>query len=216
MTITIALVDDHQVVRRGLWAVLAAEKDFHIVGEASDGLQAVELVERLKPDVLILDLILPGLNGLDVARQVRQRAPQTRIIILSMHADEAYVLEALKNGAMGYVLKESNMDELLVAVRQVVEGKRYLSPPISERAIEAYVQSARQSSADPYDQLTDREREVLQLLAEGFNHVEIGARLSISPRTVETHHTNLMRKLGLHARVDLIRYALNRGLLPGK
>ncbi len=211
---TIVLVDDHQVVRQGLRALLVAEPGFEVGGEAGDGLEAVQLVERLKPDVLVLDLMIPGLNGLEVARQVSQRSPRTHVIILSMYANEAYVLEALRHGVSGYVLKDSSAAELVQAVHQVLAGRRYLSAPISERVINTYVQKARETvSEDPYELLTPREREVLQLAAEGHTHAEIAGRLSISPRTAETHRANVMRKLGLRSQTDLVRYALRRGII---
>jgi DNA-binding NarL/FixJ family response regulator len=211
---TIMLADDHPVVRQGLRALLGAEPDFRLIGEAGDGLEAVQLVERLQPHVLVLDLMMPGLNGLEVTRQVSQRSPQTRIIILSMHANEAYVLEALRNGAAGYVLKDSSVTDLVQAVREVAAGRRYLSPPLSERVIDAYVQKAKEATLDVYETLTAREREVLHLAAEGLTNPEIAARLFISPRTAEIHRANLMRKLSLHTQTDLIRYALRRGILP--
>jgi two-component system, NarL family, response regulator NreC len=210
----IVLADDHQVVRQGLRAILEAERDLRVVGEAANGLEAVDLTERLKPDVLIVDVMMPSLNGLEVARQVGQRAPQTRVVVLSMYANEAYVLEALKNGAVAYVLKDSCADDLVQAVRQATTGRYYLSSPLSERAIDAYVRNAKDSALDPYDTLTGREREVLQLVAEGQTSAQIATRLFISPRTVETHRANLMRKLGLSTQVDLVRYALKRGILP--
>ena len=211
---TIVLADDHQVVRQGLQALLNAEPGYTIVGEAADGLKAVDLVERLAPDVLIVDLMMPGLNGLEVTRQVSQRAVRMRVVILSMHANEAYVLEALRNGAAAYVLKDSSAAELVHAVQEVTAGRRYLSPPLSERAIEAYLHKAADAAEDPFEALTSREREVLQLAAEGCSNTEIGERLSISPRTAETHRANLLRKLGLHTQTDLIRYALRRGIIP--
>jgi two-component system response regulator NreC len=211
---SIVLADDHQVVRQGLRALLEAEPDFSLVGEAGDGLETAQLIERLEPDVLIIDLMMPNLNGLEVTRQVSQRWPRTRVVILSMHANEAYVLEALRNGAAGYVLKDSSAADLVKAVREVVAGRRYLSPPLSERAIEAYLHKAQSAELDPYETLTTREREVLHLAAEGHSNAEIAARLSISPRTAETHRANMMRKLNLHTQTDLIRYALRRGILP--
>jgi two-component system response regulator NreC len=212
--ITVVLADDHQVVRQGLRALLEAESDFEVIGEAGDGLEAVQLAERLRPGVLVLDLMMPGLSGLQVTRQVSRRSPHTRIVILSIHANEAYVLEALQNGASAYVLKKSSVDELVRAIREVTAGRRYLSPPLSEHALEAYVQRSRDSTMDPYAMLTDREREVLHLVAEGHTNAEIAARLSLSPRTVEMHRANLMRKLDLHSQADLIRYALQRGIVP--
>jgi DNA-binding NarL/FixJ family response regulator len=211
---TIVLADDHQIVRQGLRALLEAEPDLSIVGETGDGLEAVDLVERLQPDVLVVDLMMPGLNGLEVTRQVRKRSRQTYVVILSMHDNEAYVLEGLRNGAAGYVLKESNTTDLVQAIREVTAGRRFLSTPLSERAIEIYMQKAESTTLDLYETLTTREREILHLAAEGYSYKEIGARLTISPRTAETHRTNLMRKLGLSTQTDLIRYALQRGILP--
>jgi two-component system, NarL family, response regulator NreC len=213
MAITILLADDHPVVRLGVRTLLQAEPDFQLVGEADDGLAVVPLVERQQPDVLVLDLMLPNLSGLEITRQVTQRWPQTRIIILSMHANEAYVLEALRQGAVGYVLKGSNARDLVSAVRQVAAGGRYLSPPLSERTLEAYAHKAESPALDPYDTLTTREREVLHLAASGLTSPEIAGRLYISRRTVETHRANLMHKLGLETQTDLVRYALRRGIL---
>ena len=210
----IVLADDHPVVRHGVRSLLQSDPEFTVVGEASDGIETVQLVEKLSPDVLVVDLMIPGLNGLEITRQVRQRSPMTRVIILSMHANEPYVLEALKNGAAGYVLKDSSGTDLIQAVRMVATGQRYLSPPLSERAVEAYMMKSQESSFDAYDGLTDGEREVLQLAAEGLSNPDIAGRLSISPRTVETHRANLMRKLSLKTQTDLIRYALKRGILP--
>jgi two-component system, NarL family, response regulator NreC len=212
--ITIALADDHNVVRQGLRALLEVESDFNVVGEAGDGLEALHLVEQLKPNVLVLDLMMPGLNGLEVTRQVTKHSTHTSIIILSMYASEAYVLEALGNGALAYVLKDSSSADLVMAVREVAAGRRYLSPPLSDRAIEVYQEKAKAVTLDKYETLTTREREVLQLTAEGHTNPEIAARLGISSRTAETHRSNLMHKLGLHTQADLIRYALRRGIIP--
>jgi two-component system, NarL family, response regulator NreC len=211
--ITLLIADDHHVVRHGLRAVFDAEADFLVVGEAEDGSMTLELVSRLKPHVLIVDLMMPGLGGLEVTRQVRQRYPATRVIVLSMHANEAYVLEALGNGAMGYVLKDTRASVLVQAIREVIAGRYYLSPPLSERAIIAYVQTSDASAADPYHTLTAREREVLHLAAEGLSNTELAAKLTIGIRTAETHRANLMSKLGLQSQTDLIRYALRRGII---
>jgi two-component system, NarL family, response regulator NreC len=213
MTVSIVLADDHQIVRKGLRALLEAEADFRIIGEASAGPETAQMVEKLTPDILVLDLMMPGLNGLEVALRVRQQSPNTRVIVLSMHANEAYVLRALKNGASGYVLKNAGMAEIIQAIRQVIAGQRYLSPPLSEHAINAYIEKARVTAMDAYETLTDREREVLQLAAEGLGNNEIAARLSVSPRTVETHRAHLMSKLSLRTQTDLIRYALQHGLI---
>ncbi len=210
----ILLADDHNIVRQGLRALLQSEPHFRLIGEASDGIEAVRLAERLKPDVLITDMMMPGLNGLEVTRQVTKSLPQIRVIILSMYTNDAYVFEALKNGALGYVLKDSQASDLIQAVREVVSGQRYLSPPLSERALELYMRKVESVPEDPYELLTTREREVLQLVAEGRTSGEIANLLFISPRTAEGHRANLMRKLFLQNNADLIRFALKRGILP--
>ena len=211
---TIVLADDHQIVRQGLRALLEAEPDFSVTGEASDGLEVAEVVQRLEPDVLLLDIKMPGLRGLEVIRQVRRRTPNTNVVILSMYASEAYVMEALRNGAVGYVLKGASAADLVQAVKEVAEGRRYLSPPLSERAIEAYVQKAVASAPAALGKLTAREREVLYFVVEGYKNSEIANKLAISPRTVETHRARMMRKLGLHTQADLMRLALQLGLFP--
>jgi DNA-binding NarL/FixJ family response regulator len=210
---TIVLADDHQLVRQGLRALLEAEPDLAVVGEASQGQETMQLVERLQPDLLVLDLMMPGLSGLEVTRQISQRVPDTRIIVLSMRTTEAYVLEALRNGAAGYVAKAASADELVQAVRAVTTGRRYLSAQLSERALENYVRKAQESILDLYETLTDREREVLHLAAEGLGNAEIATRLVISPKTAATHRANLMRKLGLSNQTELVRYAMQRGII---
>jgi len=212
--ITIALADDHHVVRQGFKALLEAEKDFKLVGEAADGLDAVRLVEEKKPNILVLDLMVPRLHGLEVVRQLRKSTPDTRVIILSMHADEPYVMEALRNGACGYVLKDATATDLAQAVRTVAAGRRYLSAALAERAISGYVTHPGESDLDVYDTLTNREREILQLAAEGKTSIEIGKQLFISPRTAETHRANLMRKLSLRSQTDLVRFAIRKGIIP--
>lgn len=211
--VSVVLADDHKVVREGLQVLLGTEPDLRVVGESGDGLEAVRLVKHLEPDVLILDLTMPGLSGLEVARQARQQSPKTRVVILSMHANEAYVLEALQNGAAAYVLKESSATDLVFAVHEVMAGRHYLSPPLSEHVISAYLKKAKDSNLDGHEMLTNREREVLQLAAEGCNNSEIGQRLFISPRTAEIHRSKMMHKLGLRNQGDLIRYALRRGIV---
>ena len=212
--VAIVLADDHPVVRQGLRALLESEPAFRVIGEADDGLEAVRVVERLEPHVLIVDLSMPGLNGLEVTRQVSRRLPKTRVLMLSIHADEAYVLQALRNGAAGYLLKDSSTADLVRAVFEVAAERRYLSPSLYQQAIEAYVQRAQEEVLDTYEMLTTREREVLQLAAEGYSNPEIGARLFISSRTVEIHRATMMKKLGLKSQTDVIRYALKRGILP--
>lgn len=211
--VRILLADDHQVVREGVRALLERQAGFTIVGEAADGLKVAGLVERLRPDVLILDLVMPGLSGLDVTREVARKSLATRIIVLSMHSSDAYVLQALRNGASGFVLKDASSTELIRAVGEVVAGRRYLSPPLSENAIAAYVKRAEGAELDVYDTLTSRERQVFHLTAEGLSNPAIGKRMQISPRTAETHRSRVMHKLGLRSKTELIAYALKRGLI---
>ncbi len=214
MTVTVLLADDHPIVRQGLRHLLEAEPDLKIVGEAEDGLQAVQLTEKLRPNVLIVDIMMPGLNGLEVLRQVKDRSPATCSIVLSMQSADVYVVEALKSGALGYVLKETGPSELVNAVQQVISGKRYLSPRLSERLIDVLLQTTDELTLDPYETLTNRERELLQMAAEGLTTAAIAKRLSISPRTAELHRSRMMDKLGLNNQTELIRYALKRGILP--
>ena len=213
MTVSVLLADDHPIVRQGLRHLLEAESDLKIVGEAEDGLQAVQLSEKFRPNVLILDIMMPGLNGLEVLRQVKDRSPGTCSIVLSMQSADVYVVEALKSGAIGYVLKETGPSELVNAVHQVIDGKRYLSPRLSERLIDVLLQTSDELTLDPYETLTNREREILQMAAEGLTTSAIAKRLSISPRTAELHRSRMMDKLGLHSQTELIIYALKRGIL---
>jgi DNA-binding NarL/FixJ family response regulator len=214
--IRVVLADDHPIVRQGLRSLLENEASCVVVGEAADGLTALELVAQEQPDVVILDLQMPDLGGLEVARRLQGSAPATKVIILSLHGDEPFVQEALRYGVLGYLLKGAATTELTAAVKAAVAGKRFLSAALAERAIDAYASRTRENTGplDRYELLTNREREVLQLAAQGMSHGQIGQRLSISPRTAETHRTNLMRKLGLKDQVELVRFAMQRGLLP--
>jgi len=211
--VTIVLADDHPIVRHGLRMVLEAEGDFTVLGETDDGDKVLETVTRLRPDILILDVMLPGINGLKIVPQVRKIAPKTQTIMLSVYSSEAYIIEALHNGAMGYVLKSASADLLVEAVRTVVSGRRYLSPPFSERAIELYVQRTNTASLDVFDTLTRREVEIFRWMAQGYKNAEISSRLSISPRTVEVHRARIMQKLDISSPRELIRFALQRGIL---
>lgn len=211
---TIMLVDDHPMVRGGLRAALAAEPGWQVVAEADDGADGLALVNRLRPDVLVVDLQMPGMSGLDVLRQARVSAPITRVILFSMHAEDTYVREALAEGAAGYVLKDADAAELVHAIRVALQGGRYLSPALAERTISAYLhQPTPDQHVDWAEMLTARERQVLVLAAQGLSNAEIGDRLAISPRTAETHRTNLLRKLGLKGQADLSHFARERGLL---
>lgn len=211
MSIRILLADDHALVRQGVRSLLEMQPAFVVVGDCSNGLEAVKLIEELKPDVVLLDLMMPGLSGLEVTRRV---SGITHVLILTMHANEGYVIESLRCGAYGYILKEATAVELVHAVETVSTGKRYLGEPFSELSINAYLDRRQDSLLNPYDTLTQREREVLQLIAEGNSSNEVAERLSISPRTVEVHRANLMRKLNLRTQTDLIRFALRSGILP--
>jgi len=213
MAITVLLADDHPVMRRGMRSLLAGEADISIVAEASDGLETLRLAERLQPNVLILDLMMPALSGLEVLRIVRQRSPQSQVLVLSIHSNNAFVAEALKNGATGYVLKGCSEENIIRAVREVAAGRRFLSPPVTEIAINAYIEQFKSGPIDPHETLTAREREVLQLSAEGKSNPEIAARLHISTRTVENHRAQLMKKLGLQNQTELVRHALRHGLI---
>ncbi len=212
--ITVVLADDHQIVRQGIRALLEKQPDFKVIGEAEDGLGAVHLVEELKPRVLILDLMMPGINGIEVTQRVKKISPLTGVVILSMYENIAYVAESLKNGADGYVLKGSSGNDLVQAVTEVIAGHRHLSAPLTEDDVAAYVEMSETSRLDPYDTLTAREREVLHMAAEGLSSAEIADRLSISPRTVEIHRANMMRKLRFHRQTELVHYAIQRGILP--
>jgi len=211
--ISIVIADDHEVVRRGLRALLEGEPDLSVVAEVADGADVLSTLERVKPDVLVLDLVMPVVSGLDVLKALQPRRLGTRVVVLSMHATEAYVAEALRYGALGYVVKDAGGTELLKAVRRAAAGERFLSAPLSESSVRAYADRMQAASTDPYETLSAREREVLHLAAKGHTNQDIARRLTISRRTAETHRANLMRKLGLKGEKDLIRFALRRGIL---
>ena len=213
MSISVLLADDHLVVLRGLRALLEADPGIRVVGEVSDGSRVVEAIEQLHPDVLVLDIMMPGLSGLDVLKLVAARGLSTRIVVLSMHANEAYVVEALRGGALAYVVKDASGSDLLKAVKQAAVGKRFVGAPFSEEQIEAYLQRADASSRDPYDSLTTREREVLLLAAQGRTSREIGLRLDISRRTAETHRASILRKLDARNVADIVKYCIRNQLI---
>ncbi|HEY2744930.1 MAG TPA: response regulator transcription factor [Polyangia bacterium] len=213
MRTQILLADDHQVVLDGLASLLAKEPDMQVVGQATDGLEVLGKVKELRPEVLVVDLMMPGMNGLEVTRQVHSQVPDTKVIVLSMHANDAYVAEALRNGASGYVVKQANARALVLAIRAVMEGEHYLSPPLSEERIALLQQEVKESPLEPFDLLSKREREVMQLAAEGLTSAEIGDRLKIGRRTVETHRANLQRKLGIKSHSELVKLAVKKGLV---
>lgn len=211
---TIVLVDDHPMVRGGLRAALSAEAGWQVIGEAADGMAGIAMAQQLRPAVLVVDMQMPGMNGLEVLRRVRPILPDTQVILFSMHSEDAYVREALASGAAGYVLKEADAAELIHAIRVALQGGRYLSPSLTERTISAYLhQSTSDLSVNWLEMLTARERQVMLLAAQGLGNNEIGDRLNISPRTAETHRANLMRKLGLKTPSELDRFAREHGLI---
>ena len=212
---TVVLVDDHPIVRQGMRLLLEAHAGFRVVGETEHGLAAIELAERLQPDLAIVDLMLPDLNGVEVTRRMLRVAPKTRVVALSMYADESHVLDALRAGAMAYIVKGASSENLLFGIHEALAGRRYLSPPLTDRAVDVYASQASQATGDmdSYMLLTAREREVLELLARGASYAEIANKLTISPRTAETHRTNIMRKLDLKSTAEITLYAVQRGLI---
>lgn len=213
MTVTVLLVDDHPMIRQGLRNLVTSENDFQVVGEAGDGVEALQKIELTKPDVLIIDMMMPNLNGLEVLLQVKRLSPRTRTIVFSMQSAEPYVVEALRAGADGYILKETGPGELIAAIHSVLQGDRYLSERLSEK-LEGNSISVENAPLDLYQSLTTREREILQMAAEGRSSTEIGNKLGISPRTVELHRSRFLKKLGLRNQAELVRYAIKRGILP--
>ena len=211
MFVKVVLIDDHPIVRQGLRNLLQTEPSFQVIAEADDGITGLELLKRVRPDVLIVDLMMPGLNGLDLIKQVLKHLPRLRIVVLSMQSAESYVVEALNSGAAGYVLKETGPSEIIHAVKAVVAGDRYLSPKLAQRVLDS--STGRKKIADPYESLTPREREILHLIIEGKTSAQIAAKLVLSPRTVELHRSRIMKKLNLHNQTDIFRYALERGIL---
>jgi len=212
--LTLVLADDHHLVREGLRLLLETRLHCRVVGEAATGAEAVALVREHRPDILIVDLSMPGMSGIDVTRAVVSQAPETRVIVLSMHGDEPHVREALRAGAMAYVLKDSLADDFLHAIAQVAAGQRYLSPRLAERAISSFAGESVGVTASHTEHLSPREREVLSLVAQGLTSAAIAERLGIGVRTVEWHRARLLHKLGLHSVADLVRYALQHGLAP--
>jgi DNA-binding NarL/FixJ family response regulator len=215
MSITIFLADDHAVLRDSLQFLLGAQADFTVVGVAGNGRDAVQQVAQLRPDVAVLDIAMPEMNGIEAARQIRQACPSTQVIILSMHRTPEHISQALQAGARGYLVKESASDEVIEAIRAVHAGKRYMSQGLSDVAIEYYVSLHRDDAVrSRLDSLTAREREILQLLAEGRSSPEIADLLSLSPRTVDSYRSRIVQKLDIHHLPGLVRFAIQHGLTP--
>ena len=212
--IKILIADDHGIVRTGLRLLLEPLRDVEVVGEAADGREAVRLAKELEPHIIIMDIGMPLLNGLDAAAQVRRDNDRIGIIILSMHTDESYILRALDSGAKGYLLKDNADDDIERAIRSVSVGRPFFSPAIAQALLEDYVRLMRQRGVqDSYELLTEREREVLQLLAEGKSNKEAATILNLSPYTIETHRTNMMQKLGLHNTAEIVLYAVRKAII---
>ena len=212
--IRILLADDHTVIRKGLRALLERQNDFAVVAEASDGREAVEMAAVAIPDVAVIDIGMPNLNGIEAARRITEKRPETAVVILSMHADESYVLRALKSGARGYLLKDSPEEDLIHAIQAVHKGKAFFSPEISKMLAEDYMRQMRQRGVeDSYELLTPREREILQMLGEGNSNKDVATKLSLSLHTVETHRGNVLEKLNLHSTAEMILYAVRKGIV---
>jgi two-component system response regulator NreC len=212
--IRVLLADDHKLIRAGLRLVVDQQPDLSVVGEADDGRQAVELARSLQPDVVVMDIGMPNLNGIEAARQIRDIRPDAAVVMLSMHSDEGYVLRALGAGARAYLLKDSATTDLVQAIRAVVEGKSFFSPAVSKVLLQDYMRKLQRSGAeDSYDLLSPREREVLQLVAEGKSNKEIASLLNLSVYTVETHRAKIMQKLNLKGVPELILYAVRKGII---
>ena len=210
----VIIAEDHRIVRDGLRAILAAEPDLEVVGEAADGLEAIRCAAELKPDVVILDLSMPRMNGMEALAEIKRTGETTRVVVLTVHREEEYVFAALRAGADGYVLKDSAAAELLLAVRSVAAGDRYLSPPVATTVVADFLGSNRSSPASSlFGELSSREREILKLVAEGYRTRQIGEYLNISAKTVEKHRSNLMRKLGLNSVSALTAYAIEKGIV---
>jgi two-component system response regulator NreC len=213
MTIRLLLVDDHAVVRSGLKMLLENERDVEIIGEASSAAEAIEAATRLKPDVILMDIGLPDLSGIDATREIKKRASDVAIVALTIHEDEEYFFKMLESGASGYVPKRAAPEELLTAIRAAATGQVYLYPSLAKLLVRDFLDGGRATGQQTTSDLTDREQEVLTYLAEGASNEEIAASLVISPKTVARHRENIMRKLNLHSRAELVRYAIRKGII---
>lgn len=213
--IKVLLVDDHTIFRQGLKRLLDEDARFQVAGEAADGREALDLVKALEPGVVLMDLTMPGLSGLEATRRIHKSHPGTNVLVLSVHSDEAYIARSFEAGAVGYVLKDVRASELFAAIEAAADGRRYLSPAISDTVVSEYLRlrKDRSESESPFQVLTEREREILRLLTEGKSSKGIASELNVSPKTIETHRANIMRKLDIHNIADLVRYAISRGIV---
>ena len=212
--VRIVIAEDHTILREGLKSLLSSSSDFEIIGEAEDGQEAIRCVEKFKPDLILMDLSMPRMNGMDAIKEIKKRFSETKILVLTVHKTEEYILATLKAGADGYVLKDATHTELMIAVKNVLSGKHYISPGISEKVIEGYLEGRKTlKTRTSWETLTQREREILKLIAEGYKNKEIADYLCISPKTVEKHRANLMEKLDLHNVQALTAFAIEKGLV---
>ncbi len=212
--VSVVIAEDHTILREGLRALLCAAEEFQVVGEASDGRQAIRTASSLQPHLLLLDLSMPGMNGLEALKEIKKQCPKTKVVVLTVHSAEEYVLATLKAGAEGYVLKDASSTELLLALKNVISGRPYLSPGIADKVIGGYLDGRKTlKPTSAWETLTDRERQVLKLIAEGRTNKEIADFLYISAKTVEKHRANLMRKLGLHNAAAITAFAIEKGLV---
>ena len=210
----IIIAEDHTILREGLRMLLASKEEFEVVAEAEDGLEAIRTSETLQPDLILMDLSMPRMNGMGAIQEIKKQCPDTKILVLTVHKTEEYILATLKAGADGYVLKDATHNELMLAIECVFSGKSYLSPGISEKVIEGYLEGRKTLKAtSSWETLTQREREILKMIAEGYKNKEIGDYLCISTKTVEKHRANLMKKLDLHSTSALTAYAMEKGLI---
>ncbi len=210
----IIIAEDHTILREGLRALLSSDPEFEVVGEAEDGRDAIQCVQNLTPDLVLMDLSLPRMNGMDAIQEIKKRCPETRVLALTVHRTEEYILATLRAGADGYVLKDATHAELVMGIKSVLKGKPYLSPGVSDKVIEGYLEGRKSlRPVTPWDTLTQREREVLKLIAEGYKNKEIADYLYISAKTVEKHRANLMKKLDLHNTSALTAFAMEKGLV---
>ncbi len=211
--IRVVIADDHTLIREGIRAILSCTKDIEVVGEASDGIEAIEVVEKLKPDVLLLDINMPRLGGLEAACEIRKVSPNTRILVLTQYDDKEYVTRFLKVGVSGYMLKNALGVELINAIKVVSQGQVYIHPYLAGEIVSLLLTAPPEKKEDPYDLLTDREKQVLKLLAEGYTHKEIADMLGISVKTVIVHRTNIAKKLDLKSKADIIKFAIQKGII---
>ena len=210
----VVIAEDHTLFRQGLKALLSLEPEFEVVGEAADGFQAIQCAKELKPDIILLDISMPRVDGMAAIREIKSVCPEAKVLILTVHKTEEHVLETLKSGASGYVLKDASHEEFLLAMRSVLQGKRYLSPDISARIVDGYLNGRETADpTSPWESLTPRERQVLKLIAEAYKNKEIADFLCISVKTVAKHRANIMKKLKLHSAAELTAYAIKRGLV---